>query len=328
MNMIIAEIGSVHDGSYGNALKLIALAASCGADVAKFQTHIAEAETLKDAPSPSYFASEPRFDYFRRTGFTPDQWRGLKAECAKHGIRFLSSAFSIEAVDFLDGIGAEFHKVPSGEVTNLPLLERLAELGKPVLLSSGMSDWQELERAVAILQGKVDLTVMQCTSQYPCPDGAVGLNVLGEMRRRFGVRLGFSDHTNGPAAGIAAAALGAEVIEKHLTFSRAMYGSDAPNAMEPDDFSTYCAGIKEVWRILERPVDKNDLGPYRNMKLVFEKSLVAASDLAAGTVIQRAHLAFKKPGDGIPAGHYRAFLGRRLARAVPADHKFAEGDFS
>lgn len=326
---VIAEIGSVHDGSFGNACKLIELAAHCGADVVKFQTHISSAETLRNAPMPSYFRGEPRYEYFERTAFSPAQWRDLREECGRQGVEFLSSPFSIAAVDLLEEIGAGIYKVPSGEVSNRPLLEHLAALGKPVLLSSGMSSWTELDEAVEILRDRVELNVMQCTSAYPCPPERAGLNVLAEMRRRYGegVTLGFSDHTAGIAAGSAAAALGATVIEKHLTFSRAMYGSDAANALEPDDFALYCRSVREVWTMLSHPVDKNDLAPFQEMKRVFEKSVVAARPIAAGSPITRTDLDFKKPGDGIPAAHYEALIGRRARRDLPADHLFSLEDF-
>lgn len=323
---LIAEIGSVHDGSYGNALKLIEAAAACGADAVKFQTHIAEAETLPDAPMPPYFKGEPRIDYFRRTGFDPDQWRGLKSHCEEHGITFLSSPFSIEAVDLLEDVGVAAYKIPSGEVTNLPLLERVAGTGKPALLSSGMSSWAELDAAVDILKSGGPLTVLQCTSAYPCPPERVGLNMLAALRDRYAVPVGFSDHTNGCAAAFAAAALGATVIEKHFTFSRQMYGSDAANAMEPADFRQLADGLRDIWAMTENPVDKDDLAPYREMKTIFEKSIVTARPVAAGAVLQAADLAFKKPGDGIPAARYREIVGRTARRALPVDHKLAMED--
>jgi N,N'-diacetyllegionaminate synthase len=326
--MLIAEIGSVHDGSFGNALKLIEAAAACGADAVKFQTHIAAAETLKNAPMPPYFKGEPRFAYFERTGFTLEEWRGLREHAAAHRVAFLSSPFSIEAVDFLEEVGIELYKVPSGEVSNLPLMERIAATGKPALLSSGMSDWAELDAAVAALRRGGPVTVMQCSSAYPCPPERVGLNVLGEMRQRYGLPIGFSDHTTGPAASIAAATLGATVIEKHFTFSRLMYGSDAVNSMEPADFRALATGLREVWTMLAHPVDKDEVAPYAEMKRIFEKSVVAARPLAAGTVLSRDDLAFKKPGDGIKAASWSSLAGRRLRRDVPADHKFAESDFA
>ena len=325
---IIAEVGSVHDGSFGNACKLIEAAAACGVDAVKFQTHIAEAETLASAPSPGYFTAEPRLDYFKRTAFSKEQWRALKAACAEQGVGFLSSPFSLEAVDLLEEVGVDTYKIPSGEVTNLPLLERVAETGKPVLLSSGMSDWAELDAAVETLKAGGPLTVLQCSSAYPCPAESVGLNVIAEMKARYGLPVGFSDHSRGLTAAVAAVACGASVIEKHLTFSRLMYGSDAANATEPADFTLLVAMIRELEAMLDNPVDKDEIGPYREMKRIFEKSVVTARPLAAGTTLSADDLAFKKPGDGISAARYRDIIGRRTARDLPADHLLSTGDLS
>lgn len=326
MGSIIAEIGSVHDGSFGNAIKLVEAAAACGADTVKFQTHIAEAETLADAPMPAYFTGEPRMAYFRRTAFTPAQWRELRAACARVGVRFLSSPFSLEAVDLLEEVGVEAYKIASGEVSNLPLLEKIATTGKPVLLSSGMSDWAELDAAVAALRKGGPLTILQCASAYPCPPEGVGLNVIGEMRTRYAIPVGFSDHTHGSAAAFAAAALGARVIEKHFTFSRLMYGSDAANGMEPADFRAFCQGLRDIWTMTSHPVDKDDLSSFRDMKRIFEKSVVSAHFMTEGHVLTEADLAFKKPGDGIPAAGWRELIGRKLRRALPADRKLSLDD--
>lgn len=327
MISIIAEFGSVHDGSFGNAMRLIDAAADAGADTVKFQTHIAAAESLPNAPSPSYFSDEPRMAYFERTGFSAVKWKQLAAHATDRGVTFISSPFSLEAVDLLEDVGIPAYKVPSGEVTNLPLLERLARTGKPVILSSGVSNWAELDRAVALLDDAVPLTVLQCSSAYPCPPESVGLNVMGEMRERYGTPVGFSDHTLGFAAPFAAAALGATVIEKHFTFSRLMYGSDAKHSMEPDDFRILCAGLREIWSMTENPVNKNDNARYAEMKRIFQKSIVSARELPAGSLMTREMLAFKKPGDGIPAAEYQSLVGRRLRRAVPADHKLSAQDF-
>jgi N,N'-diacetyllegionaminate synthase len=325
---VIAEIGSVHDGSFGNACRLLEAAADCGADAVKFQTHIAEAETLQDAPSPSYFSAEPRAAYFKRTSFSLDQW-GRLAELAKtRNVDFLSSPFSLEAVDLLERVDVRAYKIPSGEVNNLPLMEHVAQTGKPVLLSSGMSSWYELDVAVAALRPSCALTLLQCTSVYPCPPEQVGLNAMAKMRERYDVPVGFSDHTLGFAAAIAAVALGASVIEKHFTFSKLMYGSDAKHSMEPDQFRLLCNELKFTGRMMAAPVEKNDLSSVLEMKRIFEKSIVAAEDLAKGTEIQQHHLAFKKPGDGIPAARYREFIGRRLVRSLPRDHKFGEEDLA
>lgn len=327
MVTIIAEVGSVHDGSFGNARKLIELSAECGADAVKFQTHIAEAETLRDAPSPPYFSGESRFAYFQRTAFSLDQWKILAADCAALGVAFLSSPFSLEAVDLLEEVGVGAYKIPSGEVTNLPLLAKVASTGKPTYLSSGMSNWAELDEAVEMLRPSGPLTVLQCSSAYPCSPERVGLNVIPQMAARWGVPVGFSDHTEGPAAGIAAVALGATVVEKHITFSRRMYGSDAATATEPADFAAFARALKEVARMHASPVDKDDLLPYRDMKRIFEKSIVAARDVAEGAVVGEGDLSYKKPGDGIPAREWRAYLGRRVVRPLKADEKLSPEDF-
>lgn len=325
---IIAEIGSVHDGSFGNAMKLIELAASCGADVVKFQTHIAEAETMADAPMPPYFKGEPRLDYFRRTAFSKTQWTDLAAQCTLSGVTFLSSPFALEAVDLLEEVGVEAYKIASGEVTNTPLLAHIAKTRKPVLLSSGMSDWTELDRAMQVLGKGGPITIMQCTSAYPCPPDRIGLNVIDEMKDRYDVPIGYSDHALGVAASIAAAARGAVAIEKHLTFSQHMYGSDAANAMEPAAFKDMVLGLRDVWAALDHPVDKDDVSPYSDMKRIFQKSIVTARGIPAGHPIEASDLAYKKPGDGIPAWRYGEIIGRRASRDLPQEHKLSEKDLA
>ncbi|SKB93699.1 N-acetylneuraminate synthase family protein [Daejeonella lutea] len=318
---VIAEIGSVHDGSFGNACKLVESAAACGADIVKFQTHIAEAETLADAPSPAYFKGEPRLDYFKRTAFSKDQWLKIKEVCRNSNVGFLSSPFSLEAVDLLEDIGVDVYKIPSGEVSNLPLLHYVAQTGKPVILSSGMSDWRELDQAVGALSKGGPLSVMQCTSEYPCPPEKVGLNIITEMLAKWNLPVGFSDHTLGDAASFAAAALGATSIEKHFTFSKLMYGSDAANSMEPGDFARFCAGLKSIWRMLESPVDKDDLSALTDMKRIFEKSIVTSRPIKAGDTISQEDLAYKKPGDGIPAAKWQEIIGKKVNKELPVNYK-------
>lgn len=324
--LLIAEVGSVHDGSFGNAQKLIETAADCGADAVKFQTHIADAETLSDAPAPSYFKEESRMEYFKRTGFTLERWKQLKAKADECNVLFLSSPFSLEAVDMLEEVGIPMYKIPSGEVTNLPLLEKIAQLGKPVIISSGMNSWAELDTAVKVYRECCELIILQCSSIYPCPPEHVGLNILNEIRVRYGCAVGFSDHTLGMAASIASAALGATVIEKHFTFSRQMYGSDARHSMEPEDFRQMAKSVREVWTMLKHPVNKNDVVCYQDMKRIFQKSIVAAVDLKAGTVIEMKHLSFKKPGNGISPGRFKEIIGRKLKYAVISDYKLSLED--
>jgi len=323
---IIAEIGSVHDGSFDAAVRLIEAAADCGADTVKFQVHIPEVESLADAPNPPHFTDETRMEYFQRTAFTPEQWATLKVAAEDSGLVFLASCFSQEALDLLEKIGVSAHKVPSGEVTNLPLLEKIVATGKPVYLSSGMSNWKELDAAVNILGKGGPLTIMQCSSLYPCPPERAGLNVIGELWKRYSHPVGFSDHSDGIGIAVAAAASGATVIEKHFTLSRTMYGSDAPYATEPKFFAEMCAELHRVWVALGNQVDKDDLGPYREMKRVFEKSVCTTKPILAGATLTVRDLACKKPGDGISAARFTEVVGRTIKHDLPADHKLNEED--
>ncbi len=319
---VIAEAGMNHDGSLGNAVRLAEVAAACGADAVKFQLHDPAAETTRDAPAPPYFQHESRWEYFERTAFTDDQWGTLKAACAAAGIEFLCSPFSIEAVDRLESLGVERYKIGSGEVANVELVRRVGRTGKPVLLTSGMSSWAELDAAVEAAGD--DVTVLQCTSQYPTPPERVGLNVIGELRERYGRPVGFSDHTLGNYAAFAAVTLGAVVVEKHFTLSKSMYGPDASLAVEPEELEDLVRGIRTLEKMLANPVDKDDLEPFAEMKRVFEKSVVATADIPAGATIERTMLSAKKPGTGIPAAQLEGVIGRTAREPISADTVLTE----
>ena len=323
---VIAEVGMTHDGSLGHAIRMAEVAAECGVDAVKFQLHDAEAETTRDAPSPPYFKHETRWEYFERTAFTDEQWGTLKAACEAAGVEFLCSAFSTEAVERLERIGVSRYKIGSGEVTNLELVRAAAATGKPMLLTSGMSSWEELDAAVAAAGDQV--TVLQCTSQYPTPSERVGLNVLAQLRERYGKPVGFSDHTLGNYAAFAAVTLGATVVEKHFTLSRDLYGADARFATEPLEFEDLVDGIRELETMLANPVDKDDLEPYGEMKQVFEKSVVSTRQIPAGVAISREMVAVKKPGTGIPARRLKEVIGSRAARAITADSVLQAADLA
>lgn len=325
--MVIAEVGSVHDGSFGNAACLIDVAGECGADAVKFQTHIAQAETIRDAPCSPYFTEEPRFEYFERTAFHLQQWEQLKVHCEKRKVEFLSSPFSVEAVELLEKLGVKRYKVPSGEVTNLPYLEFVAQTGKPVLLSSGMSSWAELDAAVnTILRHHNQLTILQCTSEYPCPYEQVGLNVMLEIKERYSLPVGLSDHTRTNYAAYAAVVLGASVIEKHFTLSRRLYGTDAKHSLEPSEFVDLVGGIRAIETVLRNPVEKDEISRFRVMKDVFEKSLVTIVDIPAGAVIAREMIGIKKPGTGIPPVRLNEVIGKRTTRRISADSVLMAAD--
>jgi N,N'-diacetyllegionaminate synthase len=318
INKIIAEIGSVHDGNLKLAFKLIKKASECGADIIKFQMHLPEHESLIDAPSPSYFKSEDRYSYFKRTSFTVREWKKIKKYCESLGKEFLCSPFSLEAVDILKKMDVKCYKVPSGELTNTPLIEKIKKTKKNVFLSTGMSNYREISNAVKILK-KNKLVLLQCSSIYPCPEKNVGLNLLNDFKKKYNCRVGFSDHTLGSAASYAAAAIGAVIIEKHFTLSRKMYGSDAKHSMEPREFKEFCSTIKEIWRIKKHKVNKNDLSKFKNMKYIFEKSIYAKKNLIKGKIIKFSDLSFKKPSNFLRADNYKALIGKKLKSNIKKD---------
>jgi len=321
---IIAEIGNSHEGSVGLAKRFIKTAADCGADAAKFQTHIFDAESLPNAPTPSYFKDESRKEYFERTAFDLKQYKELKRYAEECGMEFISSVFSLEAVDLLEQTGVKRHKIPSGEVTNIPLLEKVASTRKPILLSSGMSTWSELDKAIETLKanGCRDITVLQCSSFYPCPPDKAGLNILTEMKNRYNLAVGFSDHTLGISASIGAVMLGAEVIERHFTLSKEMYGSDAKHSLEPDEFKQLIKEIREIEKIIASKAEKDKLAEeLKNMKFTFEKSIVTKKLIPKGTKITLDMIAFKKPGDGIKPEKYKEIVGKIAKTNITADTK-------
>ena len=329
---IIAEIGNTHKGRLGLAKQFIKTAANTGVDAVKMQTHIFEAESLSDAPNPPYFKEETRKEYFERTAFSLEQWIELKRFSEEDlGIDFFSSPFSLEAVDMLETVGVNVYKIASGEVNNIPLLEKVAKTGKKVLLSSGMSSWRELDEAVETLQtnGCKDLVVLQCTSEYPCPPEQAGLNVINQIKNRYkDIRVGYSDHTLGIAIPLTAIMMGATVIEKHFTLSKEMYGSDAKNATEPQEFKRLVDEIRQAEVALLNKVDKDKkVKSLGNMKITFEKSIVSASSINKLDTIKFKHLAYKKPGDGIPAREYKSIVGKKLNKKVERDYKFKWEDF-
>ncbi|MBC6994152.1 N-acetylneuraminate synthase family protein [Neolewinella lacunae] len=314
---LIAEVAQAHDGSLGILHSYIDALAATGVDAVKFQTHVAAAESSAHEPFRVRFsyADATRYDYWERMGFTLPQWQGIKDHCTEAGVEFLSSCFSQAAVDMMEAIGMARYKVGSGEVTNFLLLEKIARTGKPILLSSGLSNYAELDAAVDFLRpfGN-DLSILQCTTAYPTPPERVGLNVLAELRARYpGVRVGLSEHTALVATGIAAVALGAEVLEFHAVFDRRMFGPDAPSSLTIDEISRLVAGVRQVETMLANPVDKSDNSAYGELKGIFEKSLAVGRDLPAGHVLTFDDLEAKKPaGYGLAAADFRAVLGRKL----------------
>lgn len=327
---IIAEIGNTHEGSLGLAKQFIKSAAATGVDCVKFQTHIFEAESLADAPNPPYFKDETRKEYFERTAFTLEEHVKLKEYTNALGCDFISSPFSLEAVELLESADVPFYKVASGEVSNVPLLEALAKTGKKVLLSSGMSNWKDLELAIETLQqnGCPEITLLQCTSKYPCPAEYSGLNMLQLMKDKYQLPIGYSDHTSGNAISIAAVVMGAEIIEKHFTLSKGMYGSDAQFAAEPHEFKYLVDSIREIDIALSSKVSKEMVtSDLQNMKVTFEKSIVAKRKLDVGEIITFDDLSFKKPGQGIPAKDYKKLIGKTVIKNIKINTRIGSNDY-
>lgn len=313
---IIAEIAQAHDGSLGILHSYIDAVAKTGVNAIKFQTHIASAESSEFEPFRIKFSLEDktRFDYWKRMEFTLDQWKDIKSHCGDVGLEFLSSPFSNAAVDLLEELGIKKYKIGSGEVNNLLLLEKIARTGKPVILSSGMSSFSELDDTVDFLeQRQIEYSILQCTTSYPSLPEQYGLNVIPQLKERYNVKVGFSDHSAKVETSIAAVALGAEILEFHVVFDKEMFGPDSKSSLNLRETKNLVTAVRNIKTALENPVDKRDSSSFTDLKNIFEKSLAINKDLKKGHTIQFEDLEAKKPkGLGIAASEYQKVIGRRL----------------
>lgn len=328
--LVIAEIAQAHDGSLGMAHAYIDAVARAGADAVKFQTHIAAAESTPGEPWRVKFSLQDatRYDYWKRMEFSEEQWRGLKNHAEERGLLFLSSPFSVEAVELLQRVGVAAWKVASGEVTNALLLERMARSGLPMLLSTGMSALGEIDEAVKWIQSRrLPLVVLQATSMYPTPPEKVGLNMIPILRERYGCLVGLSDHSGTIYPGLAAVTMGIQALEVHVTMSREMFGPDVTSSITTSELRQLLEGIRFIEAMKAHPVDKATLGAeMESVRNMFTKSLVARFDLPAGTVLREEHLTAKKPGVGIPVTRLRELIGHTLRCPVKADQLLKESD--
>lgn len=328
--LIVAEVAQAHDGSLGTAHAYIDAVAAAGADAVKFQTHLADAESTPGEPFRVKFSRQDasRYDYWKRMEFSFDQWQGLADHARERNLLFLSTPFSFAAADWLERLDVPAWKIGSGEVNNIPLLRRLAQTGRPVLLSTGMSGWAELDAAVATVRGAgAELAVLQCTTAYPCPPERVGLNLLSELRERYRCPVGLSDHSGTVFPGLAAVALGCDLLEVHVVLSRECFGPDVPASVTTAELAELVRGVRFIERALAHPVDKQaEADRLAELRTMFGKSVVAARDLPAGRVLGGDDLALKKPGHGIPAARFDEVVGRRLRRAVSANTLLQESD--
>jgi N,N'-diacetyllegionaminate synthase len=321
--VIIGEVALAHDGSLGTAHAYIDAIARAGADAVKFQTHIAAAEsTAAESWRVSFSrADASRYDYWKRMEFTESQWAGLKLHAESAGLLFLSSPFSTEAMDLLQRVGMAAWKVASGELGTAPMLDAMIRSGRPLLISTGMSSHAEIDELVARLrQQAARFALLQCTTAYPCPPERVGLNLLSLFRSRYHCPVGLSDHSGTIYPGVAAATLGADVIEVHVTLSRECFGPDVCASVTTGELATLVEGVRLIERMLANPVDKDrEAQAAAPARALFRKSIVARVPLTAGTVLRRDLLAAKKPGTGIPADRLQDLTERRLRRDVAAD---------
>lgn len=329
--MVIAEIGQAHDGSLGTAHAYIDAVAKSGADAIKFQTHIPEEESTPGEPWRVKFSyqDETRFDYWKRVSFTGAQWKGLADHAKEKGLVFFSSPFSIAAVDLLESLDVPFYKLGAGELTNQPLIEKIAKTGKHLFLSTGMGSWAEMDMAVAWIEAcKGKYTIMQCTSQYPCAPESIGINLINEIKTRYNCPVGLSDHSGSIFPGLAAASLGASIVEVHVTFSKDAFGPDVSSSLTLEELKTLVKGVEFIHKMLSHPIDKDHMSSeLTGMKQLFYKSMVATRAIEVGEVLTDEMIAFKKPGTGIPTYHKDKFIGKRVVRGVEKDKLFCADDF-
>ncbi|MES2779030.1 MAG: N-acetylneuraminate synthase family protein [Bacteroidota bacterium] len=313
---IIAEIAQAHEGSLGIAHSYIDALAACGVDAVKFQTHIAEAESssFEQFRVPFSYEDTSRFNYWKRMEFTPEQWAGLKQHCEEKGVEFISSPFSVAAVSLLEKIGVQKYKIGSGELTNYLMLDAIAKTGKPMILSSGMSDWKELDETIQFLKPYGNkLSLMQCTTAYPTLPEQWGLSVIGQMKERYHLPVGFSDHSGDIIAPLAAVGAGAEIIEFHSVFDHKMFGPDATASLNMNQIQSLVTAIRKLTIALNTEPDKQHNDTFRELKTLFGKSLALNKPLRTGAQIQLEDLESKKPGDkGIPAKEYASVVGKTL----------------
>lgn len=321
---IIAEAGMNHNGSFDLARRLVDTAKAAGADCIKFQTFRAQNLVSRNAGKADYqkdtTGDGSQSDMLSKLELSYDAFSRLKQYCEEVGITFLSTPFDLESTAFLDELGVPFWKIPSGEVTNLPYLEALAKTGRPVVMSTGMCEMEEIEAALRVLRehGTADIRLLHCNTEYPTPFADVNLRAMETMRRAFGVEVGYSDHTKGIEVPIAAVALGATVIEKHFTLDRNMEGPDHKASLEPDELAAMVSAIRNIEQALgsgEKTVSPSE----RKNIAVVRKSIVAKRAIKQGEVFSDENLTAKRPGTGISPMRWFEVIGQVAAKDYMRD---------
>lgn len=321
---IIGEVAQAHNGSIDIAHDYIESLSKTGVDAVKFQTHIAKSETTIHEPWRVKFSEQDktRYDYWKRMEFTESQWLELKEHADEVNLKFLSSPFSLEAVDLLNKLDIHAWKIASGEFNNKQMLSSICETGKPIFLSTGMCSMSEIDIDIETIKSlsNSEITLMQCTSKYPTSAEDVGLNMVNEFRERYNCPVGLSDHSGSIYTGIAAVTLGINVLEVHATFSRNEIGPDVTSSLTINEIKEMVDGIKFVESVLANPIDKDKMAEdLKPMRKIFRKSLVYNRKLEKGAKVAKEDLDYKKPGTGLPFEKLENIIGRKLVISVESD---------
>jgi len=325
--LIIAEAGVNHNGDLDLAKQLINSAADAGADLVKFQTLNANRQVTRTAKKADYqtqttSSTESQHAMLRRLELTEEMHHQLIAHCLTQNIGFLSTGFDIESVDLLVSLGQECFKIPSGEITNLPYLRHIGQLGKTVILSTGMATLGEIEAAIEVLEQtgtrRAKVTVLHCTTEYPTPMNEVNLRAMQSIHAAFDVEVGYSDHTEGIEIAIAAVAMGASVIEKHFTLDRTFPGPDHQASLEPAELKAMVTAIRNIEIALGDGIKRLTPSEARN-KPVARKSLVASQAISIGEIFTAENLTTKRPGTGISPMRWDEFVGQTAQKDYHED---------
>jgi len=316
--LIIAEAGVNHNGSFRLAKKLVDAAKNCGADVVKFQTFKSNNLVTPYTKKALYQNSdvkdnESQLDMLSKLELSFDQQIDLKNYCNEKNIEFLSTAFDLESLDLIGKMNLKRLKIPSGEITNLPYLRKIGSLGKPIILSTGMSNMQEIRNAINQLQlagtSRKDISILHCTSEYPAPLFDVNLKAMSSIKKEFKVNVGYSDHTLGVEVSFAAVSLGAQIIEKHITLDKNLFGPDHKASLEPKEFRNLVEGIRNISIALGKEEKKITNSELKNLKIV-RKSIVAKKDIKKGELYTKENLTTKRPGIGICPMKWDEVIGK------------------
>ena len=327
--LIIAEAGVNHNGSIETAKKMIDKAVDAGVDIIKFQTFKSEKLVSKSAQQAEYqkknigsSSDNSQLNMLKKLELSHTDHKELIEYCNQKGIKFFSTAFDLESVDYLHSLNIGLWKIPSGEITNYPYLKKIAQFGEPVILSTGMCEMEDIEAAMKVLTdnglSKDKISILHCNTEYPTPFKDVNLLAMNELKERFGVRVGYSDHTKGIEVPIAAVALGAEIIEKHFTLDRNTEGPDHKASLEPDELKAMVSAIRNIELALgdgHKTISESE----RKNIAVARKSIVAAKNIKAGEVFNENNLTVKRPGNGISPMDWEKVIGKTAKKDFAED---------